>query len=110
MLTFIETFYGFIYSLCRDLLHHYNELTHDAKPRTLAAWRSVVISILTALTNLDEQRFRKLVPKGFYEEAASLLIQPGELGIEIRGSLFAFLIRAGQIFGAIQMHDEEGFE
>ncbi|KAJ3412218.1 guanine nucleotide exchange protein for ADP-robosylation factor [Chytridiales sp. JEL 0842] len=93
--------------LCKDLLHHYNELTQEAKPRTLAAWKPVVVSILTALTNLDEPRFRAHVPKGFFVEASGLLMQPGELPSEIRTALFGFLIKAGQIFGAIE---DEGFK
>lgn len=41
--------------LCNEIFILYSELDHETKPKNIAAWTPVVVSILTGLTNLQDQ-------------------------------------------------------
>ncbi|KAJ3328889.1 guanine nucleotide exchange protein for ADP-robosylation factor [Blyttiomyces sp. JEL0837] len=85
--------------LSQDILYNYNNIDPDVKRKNVAAWRPVVVAILTALSDLDDERFRVHVPS-FYEEAVNLLLHQ-DLAIEIRFALHSLLARTGSAFGII---------
>lgn len=45
--------------LCNEIFALYSELDHETKPKNIAAWTPVVVSILTGLTNMQDQDVSK---------------------------------------------------
>ncbi|KAI8821985.1 uncharacterized protein EV422DRAFT_586065 [Fimicolochytrium jonesii] len=82
--------------LCHDILTHYNSLDPESKRRNVNAWRPVVVTILNALIDFDNDQFRLQMPH-FYGEVVNLLGQ--DVTPDIRLVLHALLIRTGMTFG-----------
>ncbi|KAJ3012565.1 guanine nucleotide exchange protein for ADP-robosylation factor [Thoreauomyces humboldtii] len=84
--------------LCHDIMQHYNSLDPESKRRNVNAWRPVVVTILNALVQFDDDQFRTQMPH-FYGEVVNLLIQ--DITPDVRLVLHPLLIRAGTTFGII---------
>ncbi|KAI7852796.1 hypothetical protein BDC45DRAFT_570702 [Circinella umbellata] len=82
--------------LCNEIFTLYTELDHETKPKNIAAWTPVVISILNGLAQLQDEDFLKHVPQ-FYLPAVELLGQEHMLP-EIRGALRTLLLRVGRTY------------
>ncbi|KAI8920934.1 hypothetical protein DFJ77DRAFT_506560 [Powellomyces hirtus] len=82
--------------LCHDIMQHYNSLDPESKRRNVNAWRPVVVTILNALAEFDEEQFRSQMPF-FYGEVVNLLVQ--DITPDVRLVLHALLIRTGTTFG-----------
>ncbi|KND00748.1 uncharacterized protein SPPG_03863 [Spizellomyces punctatus DAOM BR117] len=82
--------------LSHDILMHYNSLDPESKRRNVNAWRPVVVTILNALVDFDEDQFRRQMPL-FYGEVVNLLIQ--DVTPDVRLVLHSLLIRTGTTFG-----------
>ncbi|KAI8145649.1 hypothetical protein BJV82DRAFT_534870 [Fennellomyces sp. T-0311] len=86
--------------LCNEIFTLYTELDHETKPKNIAAWTPVVISILNGLAQLQDEDFLKHVPQ-FYLPAVELLGQEHMLP-EIRGALRTLLLRVGRTYKITQ--------
>ncbi|KAI8592987.1 hypothetical protein BDZ88DRAFT_503867 [Geranomyces variabilis] len=84
--------------LCHDIMQHYNSLDPESKRRNVNAWRPVVVTILNALAEFDEEQFRTQMPL-FYGEVVNLLAQ--DVTPDVRLVLHALLIRTGTTFGIL---------
>ncbi|KAI9317717.1 hypothetical protein BX666DRAFT_1856976 [Dichotomocladium elegans] len=82
--------------LCNEIFTLYTELDHESKPKNIAAWTPVVISILNGLAQLQDEDFLKHLPR-FYLAAVELLGQDHMLP-EIRVALRTLLIRVGKAY------------
>ncbi|KAI9105732.1 hypothetical protein DFS34DRAFT_27501 [Phlyctochytrium arcticum] len=82
--------------LSHDILQHYNSLDPESKRRNVNAWRPVVVTILNALSEFDDNQFRSQMPH-FYGEVVNLLIQ--DVTPDVRLVLHALLVRTGATFG-----------
>ncbi|KAJ3219454.1 guanine nucleotide exchange protein for ADP-robosylation factor [Clydaea vesicula] len=75
-----------------DILCHYNSLEPETKQRNVTAWRPVVVTILNALVDFDDEQFKINMPI-FYEQVINLLLQ--EVNSEIRLVMHSLLSRTG---------------
>ncbi|KAJ1554755.1 guanine nucleotide exchange protein for ADP-robosylation factor, partial [Nowakowskiella sp. JEL0078] len=91
--------------LCHDILQEFNSLDPESKRRNVNAWRPVVVTILNALVDFDDESFKEHIVR-FYPEVVNLLLQ--ELTPDIRNVLHSLLIRAGIIFGVIDVNRSVG--
>ncbi|KAF7722533.1 guanine nucleotide exchange protein for ADP-robosylation factor [Apophysomyces ossiformis] len=82
--------------LCNEIFTLYTELDHETKPKNIAAWTPVVVSILNGLAQLQDEDFLRYVPR-FYVPAVELLGQDNLLP-EIRVSLRSLLLRIGKTY------------
>ncbi|KAJ2963214.1 hypothetical protein NQZ79_g1686 [Umbelopsis isabellina] len=82
--------------LCNEIFALYSELDHETKPKNIAAWTPVVVSILTGLTNMQDQDFLKHLPQ-FYESSINMLAQDNLIP-EIRVVLRTLLLRVGKAY------------
>ncbi|KAG0187847.1 guanine nucleotide exchange protein for ADP-robosylation factor [Apophysomyces sp. BC1034] len=82
--------------LCNEIFTLYTELDHETKPKNIAAWTPVVVSILNGLAQLQDEDFLRYVPR-FYVPAVELLGQDNLLP-EIRIALRSLLIRIGKTY------------
>ncbi|GAB5586409.1 guanine nucleotide exchange protein for ADP-robosylation factor [Umbelopsis nana] len=82
--------------LCNEIFTLYSELDHETKPKNIAAWTPVVVSILTGLTNLQDQDFLRHLPQ-FYEASVNMLTQDNLIP-EIRMVLRTLLLRVGKSY------------
>ncbi|KAI7868634.1 hypothetical protein BDF14DRAFT_1995182 [Spinellus fusiger] len=82
--------------LCNEIFALYAELDHETKPKNIAAWTPVVVSILNGLAQLQDEDFLRHVPK-FYMASVELLGQDSLL-LDIRMSLRTLLIRVGKSY------------
>ena len=84
--------------MCFDILCHYNSLEPESKKRNVTAWRPVVVTILNALADFDDEQFKSHMPR-FYEQILNLLLQ--EVTPDVRLVLYSLLMRAGVLFGLV---------
>ncbi|KAI8381215.1 uncharacterized protein BYT42DRAFT_613016 [Radiomyces spectabilis] len=82
--------------LCNEIFTLYTGLDHETKPKNIAAWTPVVVSILNGLSQLQDEDFLRHVPQ-FYLPAVELLGQESLLP-EIRIALRNLLIRIGKTY------------
>ncbi|KAI8581481.1 hypothetical protein K450DRAFT_231499 [Umbelopsis ramanniana AG] len=82
--------------LCNEIFTLYSELDHETKPKNIAAWTPVVVSILHGLTNLQDQDFSRHLPQ-FYESSVNMLAQDNLIP-EIRVVLRTLLLRVGKAY------------
>ncbi|KAI8065502.1 hypothetical protein BC940DRAFT_304263 [Gongronella butleri] len=82
--------------LCNEIFTLYMELDHETKPKNIAAWTPVVVSILNGLAQLQDEDFTRHVPH-FYLPAVELLGQPN-LVSQVRSALRLLLIRVGKAY------------
>ncbi|KAI9591638.1 hypothetical protein BDF19DRAFT_468694 [Syncephalis fuscata] len=88
-----------LFPLSMDTLHRYSLLTVgvEAGPRT-DAFSRVVVGILTAFSELSDDKFRRNLPT-LYEQVIQLLEQaPAK---EVRRTMHRFLQRVGQVYDII---------
>lgn len=67
----------------------------QAKKRNEAAWRPVIVLILAAVVEFDDEQFKSHGPH-FYDSLINLLLQ--DVTVEVRTLLHAFLCRIKQIY------------
>ncbi|KAJ3290032.1 guanine nucleotide exchange protein for ADP-robosylation factor [Borealophlyctis nickersoniae] len=84
--------------LSYDIICHYNTLDPDSKRRNVNAWRPVVVTILNALVDFDEDQFKRHISV-FYGEVVNLLLQ--DLTPDVRLVLHSVLIRTGVVCGLL---------
>ncbi|KAI9017378.1 hypothetical protein BC832DRAFT_588642 [Gaertneriomyces semiglobifer] len=84
--------------LSYEIITHYNSLDPESKRRNVNAWRPVVVTILNALIDFDDDQFKRQMPF-FYGEIVNLLLQ--EITPDMRLVLHTLLIRSGTIFEII---------
>ena len=65
----------------------------------MTAWKPAVVTILSALAELDGERFKTVVPQ-FYQQVIGLLLHQ-EVDSELRAVLFALFSRIGNVFKII---------
>ncbi|KAI8338556.1 hypothetical protein BC941DRAFT_423211 [Chlamydoabsidia padenii] len=82
--------------LCNEIFTLYMDLDHDTKPKNIAAWTPVVVSILNGLALLQDEDFTRHVPQ-FYLPAVELLGQHNLLA-QVRSALRTLLIRVGKTY------------
>ncbi|KAI8082976.1 uncharacterized protein BX664DRAFT_284806 [Halteromyces radiatus] len=82
--------------LCNEIFTLYMDLDHDTKPKNIAAWTPVVVSILNGLSLLQDEDFTRHVPQ-FYLPAVELLGQHNLLA-QVRSALRTLLIRVGKTY------------
>ncbi|KAI9357006.1 hypothetical protein DFJ73DRAFT_953328 [Zopfochytrium polystomum] len=82
--------------LCLEILSNYNKLDPEAKRRNVAAWRPVVVVILNAFLEFDDDQFNAHIPQ-FYYEFVDILLQ--DLTPDVRTILHSILARAGSRLG-----------
>ncbi|KAJ3215780.1 guanine nucleotide exchange protein for ADP-robosylation factor [Dinochytrium kinnereticum] len=92
--------------LSLDILVHFNTLDPDSKRRNVTAWRPVVVAILNALVDLEDEQFKQHIHT-FYAPAVGLLLQDptGAAAPEVRLALHSLLIRVGAVFGICKASD-----
>ncbi|KAJ3192020.1 guanine nucleotide exchange protein for ADP-robosylation factor [Irineochytrium annulatum] len=91
--------------LSYDILVHYNTLDPESKRRNLTAWRPVVVSILNALVDLDDDQFRAHIHT-FYGPSVGLLLQDATSAApEVRLALHNLLVRVGNVFNISKTGD-----
>ncbi|KAJ3102351.1 guanine nucleotide exchange protein for ADP-robosylation factor [Phlyctochytrium planicorne] len=89
-----------------DILVHFNTLDPDSKRRNVTAWRPVVVAILNALVDLEDEQFKQHI-NTFYAPAVGLLLQDpaGAAAPEVRIALHSLLMRVGTVFGICKASD-----
>ncbi|KAJ3118784.1 guanine nucleotide exchange protein for ADP-robosylation factor [Phlyctochytrium bullatum] len=92
--------------LSYDILVHFNTLDPDSKRRNVTAWRPVVVAILNALVDLEDDQFKQHIHT-FYAPAVGLLLQDptGAAAPEVRLALHSLLMRVGTVFGICKASD-----
>ncbi|KAI8852805.1 hypothetical protein BC829DRAFT_440418 [Chytridium lagenaria] len=92
--------------LSYDILVHFNTLDPDSKRRNVTAWRPVVVAILNALVDLEDEQFKQHIHT-FYGPAVGLLLQDptGAAAPEVRLALHSLLMRVGTVFGICKASD-----
>ncbi|KAI9206768.1 uncharacterized protein BJ171DRAFT_18598 [Polychytrium aggregatum] len=90
--------------LAFGIICDYNALDPEAKKRNVQAWRPVVVTILNALIDFNDEQFQRHM-KEFYPEIVNLLLQ--EVPTEVRLVLHSLLMRAGRTF-RIFTEDQQG--
>jgi brefeldin A-inhibited guanine nucleotide-exchange protein len=86
-------------SLCLEILSNYNKFDADAKQRNVAAWRPVIVAILTAIMKFNENQFQKHI-EFFYSPVIRLLFH--EMPQDIRLGTYQVLQRAGKQMGLLK--------
>ncbi|KAI9301721.1 hypothetical protein BJ944DRAFT_243025 [Cunninghamella echinulata] len=82
--------------LCNEIFTLYMDLDHETKPKNIAAWTPVVVSILNGLSQLQDEDFVRHVPQ-FYLPAVELLRQQNLL-LQVRTAIRTLLIRVGKTY------------
>ncbi|CAO3648932.1 unnamed protein product [Cunninghamella blakesleeana] len=82
--------------LCNEIFTLYMDLDHETKPKNIAAWTPVVVSILNGLSQLQDEDFVRHVPQ-FYLPAVELLRQQNLL-VQVRTALRTLLVRVGKTY------------
>jgi brefeldin A-inhibited guanine nucleotide-exchange protein len=80
-------------------LNNYNKFDADAKQRNVAAWRPVIVAILSAMTKFNEQQFQKHI-ESFYCPVIRLLFH--EMPQDIRLATYQVLQRTGKHMGLVK--------
>ncbi|KAI9362470.1 hypothetical protein DFJ73DRAFT_620704 [Zopfochytrium polystomum] len=99
-----STIGGRLLPLFHQVIDHFHNLDVDVKKRNVTAWKPAVISVITALAELDDERFKIIVPE-FYMEVLDLLLHQDVDG-DIRTVLYAMLARCGGLFGIVKVDVE----
>ncbi|KAI9332211.1 hypothetical protein BDR26DRAFT_649613 [Obelidium mucronatum] len=86
--------------LSYSILVNYNSLDPESKKRNVAAWRPVVVTILNAMIDFDDNQFKTHIPM-FYNEVLNLLLQ--EVSTDIRLVMHSLLVRAGLAFNITKL-------
>lgn len=86
---------GRLLPLCKDIVANYNNLDPDSKRRNVNSWRPVLVIIMNAFVEFDDDQFKTHIP-AFYNEFVNILLQ--EVTSDLRMVLHTILIRAGSSF------------
>jgi hypothetical protein len=84
-------------------MKQYNDFDSDPKSaRNLTAWRPVVVVILSAFSNFDDEKFAMHIQK-FYPAAIKLLLN--DMTPDVRVAVYNILLRAGKIYQLINPNE-----
>ncbi|KAI8915529.1 hypothetical protein BC831DRAFT_159184 [Entophlyctis helioformis] len=84
--------------LCLQILSHFNTFDSEAKRRNINSWKPVVVMILNALVDLDDDQFARHI-RSFYTHLVNLLLH--DTGPELRLALHTLLMRTGVAFAIL---------
>ncbi|RKP18011.1 DUF1981-domain-containing protein [Rozella allomycis CSF55] len=84
--------------LTQDVLTHYSKLDPEYKHKIAAAWKPVVLKVLSIFKNINDDAFVLFVPR-LYDSLVRLLDH--DLSIETRVELKFILLRIGNLFGIV---------
>jgi brefeldin A-inhibited guanine nucleotide-exchange protein len=88
--------------LSSKILEQYASLDPETKKRDLNAWRPVVITVINALIEMNDELFKLNLPI-FYKSIVKLI--GTEIPVELRMSLFGFFTRVGKSFALLTDED-----
>lgn len=81
--------------LSYEILDHYNSLEPESKKRNVISWRPVVIQILKAFAEFEDEQFKLNMPR-FYLPMVDLLQH--DITTEVRVALYTVLKRCSEPF------------
>lgn len=84
-------------------MKQYNALDQETRKRDVNAWRSVVSTVIIAISEFEDAVFTENIPM-FYDEISNLIV--GDLTAEMRNTIRAILVRVGLLFKIVTQKDK----